>query len=62
MKIVLKANKQPEGLFNDFREFDLDDLILMPSNEWLKDKMDKFDYWTSFEKHGMIYYNCFSSY
>ena len=55
MRIVLKANKKPDNLFDDFREFDLDELILMPTNEWLKNRMDEFDYWESFEKHGMIY-------
>ena len=55
MRIVLKANKKPDNLFDDFQEFDLDELILMPTNEWLKNRMDEFDYWESFEKHGMIY-------
>jgi len=55
MRIVLKANKRPENLFDDFREFDLDELILMPTNEWLKNRMNEFNYWESFEKHGMIY-------
>ena len=55
MKIVLKAKEHPEGLYNDLRELDLDELILMPPDEWLKDRMDEFDYWESFNKHGMIY-------
>jgi len=55
MRIVLKANKKPDNLFDDFREFDLDELILMPTNEWLKNRMDEFDYWTSFKNNGMIY-------
>ena len=55
MKIVLKAKKHPEGLYNDLRELDLDELILMPPDEWLKDRMDEFDYWTSFKNNGMIY-------
>ena len=55
MKIVLKAKEHPEGLYNDLRELDLDELILMPPDEWLKDRMDEFDYWTSFKNNGMIY-------
>ena len=55
MKIVLRAKEHPNGLFNDLRELDLDELILMPPDEWLKDRMDEFDYWTSFKNNGMIY-------
>ena len=55
MKIVLRAKEHPEGLYNDLRELDLDELILMPPDEWLKDRMDEFDYWTSFKNNGMIY-------
>ena len=51
MRIVLKANKKPDNLFDDFREFDLDELILMPTNEWLKNRMDEFNYWESFSSH-----------
>ena len=55
MKIVLRAKEHPDGLFNDLRELDLDELILMPTDEWLKNRMDEFDYWSSFKNHGMIY-------
>jgi len=55
MKIVLRAKEHPNGLFNDLRELDLDELILMPTDEWLKNRMDEFDYWSSFKNHGMIY-------
>ena len=55
MRIVLRANKKPENLYDDLRELDLDELILMPPDEWLKDRMDEFDYWTSFKNNGMIY-------
>ena len=55
MKIVLKAKEHPDGLYGDLRELDLDELVLMPPDEWLKNRMDEFDYWTSFDKHGMIY-------
>ena len=55
MKIVLRAKEHPDGLFNDLRELDLDELVLMPADEWLKDRMDEFDYWTSFKNNGMIY-------
>ena len=34
----------------------------MPSNDWLKDRMDEFNYWESFDKHGMIYPITVSSY
>ena len=44
----------PDGLFGDLRELDLDELILIP-NEWLKDRMNEFNYWESFDKHGMVY-------
>ena len=40
MRIVLKANKRPENLFDDLRELDLDELILMPTDDWLKRRMD----------------------
>lgn len=52
---ILRANKHPENLYNDLREFSLEDLRLMPPDKWLKDRMDEFDYWKSFENHGMIY-------
>ena len=55
MKIVLKVNEHPDGLFGDLRELDLDELILIPPNEWLKDRMNEFNYWESFDKHGMVY-------
>ena len=55
MRIVLRASKTPDGLYDDLRELDLDELILMPADEWLKDRMDEFDYWTSFKNNGMIY-------
>ena len=55
MKIVLKANKHPDSLYGTIEEFDLDELILMPTDEWLKNRMDEFDYWSSFKNHGMIY-------
>ena len=55
MRIVLRASKTPDGLYNDLRELDLDELILMPTDDWLKRRMDEFNYWESFEKHGMIY-------
>ena len=55
MRVVLRASKTPDGLFNDLRELDLDELILMPTDDWLKRRMDEFNYWESFEKHGMIY-------
>ena len=55
MKIVLRASKTPDGLYDDLRELDLDELVLMPTNDWLKDRMNEFDYWTSFKNNGMIY-------
>ena len=42
-KVGYENSNNHNLLFNDFREFDLDDLIF--SNEWLKDRMNKFDYW-----------------
>ena len=36
MKIVLRAKEHPDGLFNDLRELDLDELILMPTDEYQK--------------------------
>ena len=35
MKIVLKRTS-PDRLYNDLRELDLDELILMPTDDWLK--------------------------
>ena len=55
MKIVLKAQKYPDSIYGDIQEFDLTEIKCMPNDEWLKERMDQFDYWTSFEKHGMIY-------
>lgn len=55
MKIVLKAQKYPDSIYGDIQEFDLTEIKCMPNDKWLKERMDQFDYWTSFEKHGMIY-------
>ena len=52
---ILRANKKVDSIFNDLRELDLKDLILMPPNDWLEDRMNEFNYWESFDKHGMIY-------
>ena len=51
----IKSVEHPDGLFGDLRELDLDELILIPPNEWLKDRMNEFNYWESFDKHGMVY-------
>ena len=52
---IKSFNEHPDGLFGDLRELDLDELILIPPNEWLKDRMNEFNYWESFDKHGMVY-------
>ena len=52
---ILRANKKVDSIFNDLRELDLKDLILMPTNDWLEKRMNEFNYWDSFDKHGMIY-------
>lgn len=52
---ILKASKTPDDLNYDLNELELDKIILMPSDEWLKGRMDKFNFWDSFEKHGMLY-------
>ena len=55
MRIVLRAKNHPDSLYGDIQEFDLTELRCMPKDDWLKSRMDEFDYWSSFEKHGMIY-------
>ena len=52
---ILRAEKHPDGLFDDLRELDLSELKLMPPDNWLEKRMNEFDYWSSFDKHGMIY-------
>jgi hypothetical protein len=53
MRIVLKANNR-EDLGFELQEFDVDELILMPTDEWLENRITEFNYRDSFEKHGMI--------
>ena len=55
MKIVLKAQKHPDNIYGTIEEFDLTEIRCMPTDKWLKNRMDEFDYWSSFENHGMIY-------
>ena len=55
MKIVLRAQKHPDSIYGDITEFDLSELRCIPKDDWIKNRMDEFDYWTSFENHGMIY-------
>jgi len=55
MRIVLKAQKHPDSLYGTIEEFDLTEIKCVPTDEWLKNRMDEFDYWSSFENHGMIY-------
>ena len=52
---ILRAKEKVDSIYNDLRELDLKDLILMPPNNWLEDRMNEFNYWESFDKHGMIY-------
>ena len=52
---ILSAKEHPDSIYNDLRELDLKDLILIPPNTWLEDRMNEFNYWESFENHGMIY-------
>ena len=52
---ILRAKEKVDSIYNDLRELDLKDLILMPPNNWLEDRMNEFNYWESFNKHGMIY-------
>jgi len=55
MRIVLRAQKHPDSLYGTIEEFDLTEIKCMPNDDWLKQRMDEFDYWSSFENHGMIY-------
>ena len=55
MRIVLRAQKHPDSLYGTIDEFDLTEIKCMPTDEWLKNRMDEFDYWSSFENYGMIY-------
>ena len=55
MKIVLRAQKHPDNIYGDITEFDLSELRCMPTDDWIKKRIDEFDYRTSFENNGMIY-------
>ena len=52
---ILSAKEHPDTIHKDLRVLDLKDLILIPPNNWLEDRMNEFNYWESFENHGMIY-------
>ena len=45
---ILRANKKVDSIFNDLRELDLKDLILMPTNDWLEKRMNEFDFDSDF--------------
>ena len=44
---ILRSKEKVDSIYKD--------LILMPTNDWLEKRMNEFNYWESFDKHGMIY-------
>lgn len=50
---ILRAQRKLEGY--DIREFDINDLRLMPPEKWLNKRINLYEYDKSFELHGMLY-------
>ena len=51
---ILSAKEHPDNIGHEVKVLDLKELILIPSNSWLEDRMNEFNYYQSFENHGMI--------